>query len=144
MRWIELWDSDALNASWGCSTHVVSGDDYRTPKRVERCYSADRLIALSGHLNEMLHRIRSEQNISSPMFTCPDCGVRTRAAEPRLTIRAIILAVGRFEIAPESTVKQVEKACAKYRKEHGLDLYGAADEPTGARSCEHGTRGLGT
>jgi len=56
----------------------------------------------------------------------------------------MILVVGRFEIAPESTVKQVEKAWAKYRKDHGLDLYRAADEPTGARSCEHGTRGLGT
>ena len=102
------------------------------------------LIALSGRLNEMLHRIRSERNISSPMFTCPDCGVRTRAAEPRVTVRAMILALGRFEIAPESTVKQVEKAWAKYRKEHALDLYGAADEPTGARACEHGSRGLGT
>ena len=99
------------------------------------------LIALSDRLDEMLRRIRSERNISSPMLTCPDCGARTRAADPRVTVRAMILALGRFEIAPESTVKPVEKAWAKYRKEHGLDLYGAADQPTGARACEHGSRG---
>ena len=102
------------------------------------------LIALSDRLDEMLRRIRSERTIRSPIFTCPDCGVRAGAADPRVTVRAMILALGRFEIAPESTVKPVEKAWAKYRKEHGLDLYGAADEPTGARPCEHGTRGLGT
>ena len=102
------------------------------------------LIALSGRLDEMLRRIRSERNISSPMFTCAHCGVSTRAAEPRVTVRAMILALGRFEIAPESIVKRVEKAWAKYRKDHGLDLHGTADEPTGARACEHGSRGLDT
>lgn len=78
------------------------------------------LIALSGRLDEMLHRIRSERNISSPIFTCPHCGVRTKAAEPRVTVRAMILALGRFAIAPERTVKQVEKAWAKTTKSTGL------------------------
>lgn len=105
--------------------------------------SPTELIALSDQLDEMLRRIRSERNISSPMFTCPDCGVRARAAEPRVTVRAMILALGRFEIAPDNIVKQVEKAWAKYRKERKLDLYGAADEPTGARACQHGSRGRG-
>jgi hypothetical protein len=51
-----------------------------------------------------------------------------------VTGRATILALGRFQIAPEATVKQVERAWTKYRKEHGLDLYGTANDPTKSRA----------
>jgi hypothetical protein len=103
-----------------------------------------KLITLSNCLDEMLHRIRLERNISSPIFTCPHCGVRARAAEPRVTVGATILALGRFQIAPEATVRQVERAWAKYRKEHRLDLYGATSEPAKARACEHASGTLGS
>jgi hypothetical protein len=102
------------------------------------------LIALSGRLDDMLHRIRSERNINSPIFTCPHCGVPAKAAEPRVTVRATVLALGRFHLAPEATVKRVERAWAKYRKEYGLDLYGAASEPTKAPAREHGSCSLGS
>ncbi|MGI9071957.1 MAG: hypothetical protein ACR2JB_11755 [Bryobacteraceae bacterium] len=102
------------------------------------------LSALSGHLDDLLHRIRSERNITSPIFTCPHCGFCAKAAEPRVTVRATILALGRFQIAPEATVKQIERAWAKYRKEHGLDLYGAASERTKVQACKHGSRSLGS
>ncbi len=36
----------------------------------------------------------------------------------------MILALARFEIAPKEQVKALEKAWAKYREEHELDLEG--------------------
>lgn len=82
------------------------------------------LIALSDSLDTMLQQIRSERHISSPIFTCPKCGVRGRMAEPRVSVRAMILALGRFGIATPAQTKTLERGWAKYRNLHGLDLYG--------------------
>ena len=34
------------------------------------------LVELRDSLDTMLHQIRSERHISSPVFTCPKCGLR--------------------------------------------------------------------
>jgi len=52
------------------------------------------LIGLRDSLDTMLHQIRSERHISSPVFTCPKCGLRGPMAEPRVSVRAMILALG--------------------------------------------------
>ena len=52
------------------------------------------LIGLRDSLDTMLHQIRSERHISSPVFTCPQCGLRGPMAEPRVSVRAMILALG--------------------------------------------------
>ena|SRR6516164_1875074 len=67
------------------------------------------LIALSDSLDTMLQQIRSERHISSPIFTCPKCGVRGRMAEPRVSVRAMILALGRFAIATPAKAKTLER-----------------------------------
>jgi hypothetical protein len=38
--------------------------------------SFEALIELRDSLDSMLHRIRLERHISSPVFTCPTCGFR--------------------------------------------------------------------
>ena len=53
------------------------------------------LIGLRDSLDTMLHQIRSERHISSPVFTCPQCGLRGPMGEPRVSVRAMILALGR-------------------------------------------------
>jgi len=40
------------------------------------------LIELRDSLDTMLHQIRSPKHISSPVFTCPKCGLRGPMAEP--------------------------------------------------------------
>jgi hypothetical protein len=84
------------------------------------------LIDLLDKLDEMLHQIRTVGHIQTPIITCPKCGKTGHAAEPRISERAMILALARFEIAPKDQARAQEKAWAKYREEHQLDIEGKA------------------
>lgn len=97
------------------------------------------LIELRDELDTMLHRIRAERHIRPPVIRCPQCGHVGEAAEPDVTVRAMILSLGRFGIASAEQVKTLEKGWAAYRRQNGLDLYGKTAEPTGAgtSACAH-------
>src|ERR1035438_3957277 len=82
------------------------------------------LIELRDELDTMLHRIRAERHIRPPVIKCRRCGHVGEAAEPDVTVRAVILSVSRFGLAPAEDVKPLEKRWAAYRKQNGLDLYG--------------------
>lgn len=71
------------------------------------------------------------------MFRCPYCGRRERSAPTHVTVRATILAMGRFGVVSEEVVKELEKRWRKHRKEHDLDAYGRkSQDAIGGRSCE--------
>jgi len=96
------------------------------------------LIELCSSLDTMLHRIRSERNILTLVMRCQCCGLEVRQPEPRVSVRATILAVSRFGIASRDVTKKIEKEWAKYRKQHGLDLYGNPEsEVSQAPNCGH-------
>jgi hypothetical protein len=87
------------------------------------------LIHLRDDLDAMLHRIRSERHICSPIIKCPSCGQVGPAMEPDVSVRATILALGRFGLASADDVKTLEKRWAAHRKANTLDLHG---KPAGA------------
>ena len=82
------------------------------------------LIGLRDELDGMLRQIRTTRNIQTPIITCRRCGTTARAAEPRVSVGALILAVARFGIASKDETRALEKAWARYRKEHCLDIEG--------------------
>lgn len=86
--------------------------------------SLPKLIDLRDKLDEMLHQIRTAGHNHTPIITCPKCEKTGPAAEPRVSVRATILALARFEIAPKDQAKALEKAWAKNREEHQLDIEG--------------------
>lgn len=86
--------------------------------------SLTELIALRDRLDAMLQTIRSTRKILTAMFLCPRCGAYGRARPPRLSVRAMLLALSRFEIASAEEVKMLERSWKKYRREMRLDLYG--------------------
>jgi len=50
------------------------------------------------------------------MMTCPRCKVRQRAAAPRVSLRAMLLALGRFGIAGPVEVRALERdVSARYK-----------------------------
>ena len=53
----------------------------------------------AGQLDILLPQIRSERNIRTPVIRCPHCGHLGSAAEPNVSVRAMILSLGRFGIA---------------------------------------------
>lgn len=54
----------------------------------------------------------------------PKCGKTARAAEPRVSVRAMILSLGRLGIASKEQLKALEKAWTRYREVHQLDIEG--------------------
>jgi hypothetical protein len=47
---------------------------------------------------------------------------------PVVTVRAVLLALGRFGIESADTVGQLDKAWAKHRALHQLDMFGCSSE----------------
>lgn len=46
------------------------------------------------------------------------------AAEPHVSVRALILTLARFEIAAKDETRALEKSWARYRKQHRLNIEG--------------------
>jgi|APSaa5957512622_1039677.scaffolds.fasta_scaffold19083_2 hypothetical protein len=88
----------------------------------------DERIALRGRLEAMLHQIRRKRGIQPPMMRCWQCGQRHRSAAPRVSVRAMILSLGRFGLLSTEEKKEVEKQWKKHRQEHGLTLYGQVED----------------
>jgi hypothetical protein len=86
--------------------------------------SFDAHISLRDDLDAMLQRIRLEGNISSPVIRCRDCGYAGPGATPHVSVRAMILSLNRFGIAPAEQIHALEKQWAAYRKLNDLDPHG--------------------
>lgn len=98
----------------------------------------DEVIALAQSLDRSLHSIRTERKIRPPMIRCPRCGTYGPAAERRVSVRATILAAGRFGGATPAEVKRLERSWRDHRSTRGLDLYGnppVARDEAAAGSC---------
>ncbi len=124
---------------------MASGDAQRTwfPEMVVRLraewyegMSIPALIGLRDELDGTLHRIRTGRNIKTPIITCRRCGTTGPAAEPHVSVRALILALARFEIASKDQTRALEKEWAAYRKQHRLDVAGKASAGVPER-CSH-------
>jgi hypothetical protein len=84
------------------------------------------LIELRDRLDAMLQQIRSERHIVPPVLLCPKCGTIGPSAEPHVSVRALILALGRFGITSQKETKRIERDWVRYRVQNRLDLYGQA------------------
>jgi len=92
------------------------------------------LIRLRDTLEAMLREIRSDRCIRPPIFKCPVCGSAGPAAEPRISVRAMILSLARIGISSGEQAKTLERAWAAYRKQYQLDPYGKAEAMEPSRS----------
>lgn len=127
---------------------MASGDRSRTwfPEMIKRLRQSwrpdlrmDEVIALAQRMDRMVRDIRTKRDIRPPMYRCPHCGERAPAGQPRVSVRATILAAGRFQIAPKADVKRVERLWKQHRMRERLDLYGnpeVADDTAQAGNAE--------
>ncbi len=116
---------------------MASGDAQRTwfPEMIEMLgqtwspsMAEGEWLALRDRLDTTLQTIRSERHIVSAMMWCPHCQARHPSAPPKVSVRAMILALGRFGMASASEVKVLERRWSTYRKHHHLDRYGMKEE----------------
>lgn len=101
------------------------------------------VIALCTRLDDQLQSIRGMRNILPPMMYCHHCKVRQRGGVTHVSVRAMILSLGRFRIVDATGVKELEKGWNKYRAEQSLDRYGnptsaTIDNEQGNSGGEHG------
>jgi hypothetical protein len=101
--------------------------------------SFDAIVELRDDLDATLQRIRSNRHIRSSVFRCPRCGHVGEGAEPHVSVRAMILSLTRFGIAPAEQTCALEKGWAAYRNQNGLDVYGKsrASPPSQVTRCIH-------
>jgi hypothetical protein len=127
---------------------MAAGDAQRVwfPEMIERLRSKwhpgmsfDAIVELRDDLDASLQRIRSERHIRCPVFRCPLCGHVGEGAEPHVSVRAMILSLTRFGIAPAEPTYALEKGWAGYRNQNRLDLYGKSmpSPPTQFARCAH-------
>jgi len=123
---------------------MAAGDAQRTwfPEMIERLrcqwrgdMGFDALVELRDELEAMLGQIRSGRQIRSPIVKCSRCGYVGEGAAPHVSVRAMILSLRRFGIAPAEEVFALEKSWAAQRKLNGLDLYGKKLEAGGAETA---------
>ena len=136
-----------LKSEYGCDSlkstggmiKLAAGDGNRVwfPEMIEALRSAwnesmpfPKLIELSSSLDAMFQRGQPRRQMLPLGVRCPACG---RVVSPdqqghRISVRATILTLGRFGIASPELTRKIEKEWAKYRTEHGLDVYGHTTE----------------
>ena len=78
------------------------------------------LISLRDELDAMLQWIRASRNILTPTITCRRCGMTAAGAAPHVSMRALILALARFEIVSEDQARVLEKEWTAYRRQRRL------------------------
>jgi len=100
--------------------------------------SWEQVFTLRDRLDAMLEEIRTSRGIQPPSMWCPVCNQRTQQAPPRVSVRATILALGRFGIVTPAEAKSLEKRWAKHRKENSLDRNGKFTEPVFTDSTPDG------
>jgi hypothetical protein len=87
------------------------------------------IIELRDHMQAQLEQIRTSRAIKPPVSRCPRCGRIAPEAEPRVSVRAMLLALRRFRLESEEVVGRLEKAWARYRMAEALDLEGRPTTP---------------
>jgi hypothetical protein len=97
------------------------------------------ITELRDEFDSMLHHIRSSRRIRPPVIRCTRCGHVGPAAEPDVSVRSMIIALGRFVILSAEQVKVLERRWAVHPRDNGLDLHG---KPPGITSiptytCRH-------
>ena len=90
--------------------------------------SVDAVLLLRDRLDATLQTIRSARQILPALMWCPRCQAHHRAAPPRVSVRATILALGRFAHVAAAEVQALEKRWNRYRRQHQLDRYGQQED----------------
>jgi hypothetical protein len=98
----------------------------------------EQVIALRDRLDAMLKEIRFSRGVRPPTIWCPVCNQRTQQAAPSVSVRALILELGRFGIVGAVEAKSLEKRWAKHRKENSLDRNGKPDPALSTGSDSQG------
>jgi len=89
----------------------------------------DAIIDLRKRLQQRLEQVLLSRGIAQAIVRCSHCGHVGPGARPVISVRAVVLALQRFGIESEATVRKLDKAWAKHRVLQQLDLLGEPVQP---------------
>lgn len=82
------------------------------------------IVELRDHLQVMFDELRTGRGIEPPVIMCRKCGHKGPAAQPTITVRAMLISVGRFGIEPVESARRKEREWARHRGLYDLNLIG--------------------
>jgi len=97
-------------------------------KAADPAMSVDAVLLLRDRLDATLQRIRRTRQILPAMMWCPHCQAHHRAAPPRVSVRATLLALGRFGGGANPKAQALRKPWDKKKRQHQLDRYGQKED----------------
>jgi hypothetical protein len=102
-----------------------------------RAITWDEVVSLRAVLQAEFDEYRSQRGIVPAVIRCRECGEIGPAAAPKISVRAMLIALRRFGIASDHDSQQREREWARYRASKSLDLYGLeqGEERHGAHGC---------
>jgi hypothetical protein len=102
-----------------------------------RAITWDEVVSLRAVLQAEFDEYRSQRGIVPAVIRCRECGEIGPAAAPKISVRAMLIALRRFGIASDHDSQQREREWARYRASKSLDLYGLeqGEERHGAQGC---------
>lgn len=90
----------------------------------KRDLSWEDMASLRDQLQRMLEDLRASRGIVPPTFRCRKCGTTATGAQPRISIRSMLISVRRFGIDADEAIRKREREWARHRRLAGLDLFG--------------------
>lgn len=99
--------------------------------------SWDAVIDLRNQLQRQLEHILSSRSIVPARVRCSHCGHVGPGAAPVLSVRAVLFALGRFNIESKDVVGERDKAWAKHRALQQLDARGQRIDPQAPAPYPH-------
>lgn len=82
------------------------------------------IITLRDHLQSAMEELRARRGIVAATVRCPSCGITAPGAEPRISIRALLISVRRFGIDADDVIRARERDWARRQQKLQLDLFG--------------------
>ena len=101
--------------------------DLRASWRAELTW--DDIIHLRKRLQQRLEEVLRSRGITPATVRCSSCGQAGPGARPDVSVRALLLALRRFGIESDESVRRLEKEWAKHRVVQQLDLRGERVQP---------------
>jgi hypothetical protein len=100
-----------------------------------RDLSWEDMVLLRDQLQRMFEDLRASRGIVPPTLRCWRCGTKASGAQPRISIRSMLISVRRFGIDADEPTRKREREWARHRNLAGLDLFG---RPTVSQGDERG------
>jgi hypothetical protein len=95
------------------------------------------VIELRDRLQQKLEQLIRDRGIQPATVRCSECGYVGPGPATRISVRAMLLALSRFEIESKDTVRELEKSWARHRKLHRLDRFGRSESEAPDSSRDH-------